>query len=150
MRATKVTALGVLLSALALAESTPPKFIVGTVAGFKAESAEMEVKPDQGDSVSLKITSATLALRVPPGEKDLKKAEPIQVTDVAAGDRVLVNLMPGAYEVRRIVVMSSADISKRNAADSADWNKNGVGGIVAAKNGNEITLRKRSFQGEIR
>ena len=51
---------------------------VGTVAGFKAESAEIEVKPDQGDTVSLKITTATQVQRVPPGEKDLKKAEPIQ------------------------------------------------------------------------
>ena len=58
--------------------------------------------------------------------------------------------MPGALEARRIVVMSSSDIGKRNAADSADWMKRGVAGIVAAKNGNEITLRKRSFQGEIK
>jgi hypothetical protein len=150
MTATKVTALGVVLIAFALAQSAPPKFIVGTVSGFKAETAEMEVKPDQGDTVSLKVTAATQALRVPPGEKDLKKAEPIQVTDVAAGDRVLVNLMPAAFEARRIVVMSSSDIGKRNAADSADWTRRGIAGIVAAKNGNEITLRKRSFQGEIK
>jgi hypothetical protein len=149
MTGTKLTTLGVLVCVFALAQSAPPKFIVGTVSGFKAESAEIEVKPDQGDTVSLKINATTQALRVPPGEKDLKKAEPIQVTDVAAGDRVLVNLMPAAYEARRIVVMSSADIGKRNAADSADWTKRGVAGIVASRNGNEITLRKRSFQGEI-
>src|SRR5450432_1968285 len=120
MTATKVTTLGVLLCACAMAQSATPKFILGTVAGFKAESAEIEVKPDRGDTVSLKVSTTTQALRVPPGEKDLKKAEPIKLTDVAAGDRVLVNLMPGALEARRIVVMSSSDIGKRNAADSAD------------------------------
>jgi hypothetical protein len=146
----KITSLGVLLCALVLAQSAPPKFIVGTISGFKAEAAEIEVKPDQGDAVTLKMTPATQVLRVPPGEKDLKKAEPIQVTDIAAGDRVLVNLGPAVLEARRIVVMSSSDIAKRNAADAADWTKRGVAGIVAAKNGNEITLRKRSFQGEIR
>ena len=146
----RITSLVVLLCSVVFAQSAPPKFIVGTVSGFKAESAEIEVKPDQGDAVALKMTSATQVLRVPPGEKDLKKAEPIKVTDVASGDRVLVNLTPGALEARRIVVMSSSDIAKRNAADAADWTKRGVAGIVAAKNGNEITLRKRSFQGEIR
>ena len=150
MQARKIITPGLLLCALALAQNAPPKFIIGTVSGFKAETAEIEVKPDQGDVVSLKVISTTQALRVPPGEKDLKKAEPIQVTDVSAGDRVLVNLMPGAFEARRIVVMSSSDIGKRNAADSADWTKRGVAGIVAAKNGNEITLRKRSFQGEVK
>jgi hypothetical protein len=88
-------------------------------------------------------------LRVAPGEKDLKKAEPIKITDVASGDHVLVNLMPAAFEARRIVVMSSADIAKRNEADTLDWNKRGVAGIVAAKKGNEITLKKRSLQGDV-
>ncbi len=146
------TTLGVLLVGLApaIAQTAVPKFIVGAVDGFNAESAEIRVKPDAGETVSLKVTSSTQVLRVAPGEKDLKKAEPIKITDVASGDHVLVNLMPGAFEARRIVVMSSADIAKRNEADSLDWNKRGVAGIVAAKSGNEITLRKRSIQGEVK
>ena len=152
MAAYAFTALGVLLVGLApaMAQTAVPKFIVGAVDGFNAESAEIRVKPDTGETVSLKITSGTQVLRVAPGEKDLKKAEPIKITDVASGDHVLVNLMPAAFEARRIVVMSSADIAKRNEADSLDWNKRGIAGIVAAKSGNEITLRKRSMQGEIK
>lgn len=144
----RIVWLGIAACALALAQNAAPKFVVGTVSAIKAESAEIEVKPDRGDAVSLKLTTATQVLRVPPGEKDLKKAEPIQATEVAPGDRVLVNLGPGAFEARRVVVMSSSDIAKRNAADTADWTRRGVSGIVAAKTGNEITLRKRSFQGE--
>jgi hypothetical protein len=145
------TTLGVLLVGLApVMAQTVPKFIVGAVDGFNAESAEIRVKPDAGEIVSLKVTSATQVLRVAPGEKDLKKAEPIKITDVASGDHVLVNLMPAAFEARRIVVMSSADIAKKNEADSLDWTKRGVAGIVASKSGNEITLRKRSMQGEVK
>jgi hypothetical protein len=144
MTASALTTLGVLL----LAQAVAPKAIVGTVDGFKPESLEIRVKPDSGDAVSLKLTPSTQVLRVAPGEKDLKKAEPIKITDVASGDHVLVNLMPGVFEARRIVVMSSTDIAKKNEADSLDWNKRGIAGIVAAKNGNEITLRKRSLQGE--
>jgi hypothetical protein len=146
------TSLGVLLIGLApaMAQTAVPKFIVGAVDGFNAESAEIRLKPDAGEIVSVKVTSGTQVLRVAPGEKDLKKAEPIKITDVASGDHVLVNLMPAAFEARRIVVMSSVDIAKRNEADSLDWNKRGVAGIVAAKSGNEITLRKRSMQGEVK
>jgi hypothetical protein len=152
MVANTFNTLAVLLIGLApaLAQTAPPKFIVGTVAGFQAESAEIQVKPDTGDTVSLKVTTGTQALRVPPGEKDLKKAEPIKITDVASGDRVLVNLMPNAFEARRIVVMSSSDIARRNEADRLDWSKRGVAGIVAAKTGSEITLTKRSMQGEVK
>lgn len=150
--AAHIFTLGVLLAGLApaMAQTAVPKFIVGSVDGFNAESAEIRVKPDAGEIVSLKVTSGTQVLRVAPGEKDLKKAEPIKITDVASGDHVLVNLMPAAFEARRIVVMSSADIAKKNEADSLDWNKRGVAGIVASKSGNEITLRKRSLQGEIK
>jgi hypothetical protein len=133
-----------------MAQTPVPKFIVGAVDGFKVESAEIRVKQDGGEGVTVKVTSGTQVLRVAPGEKDLKKAEPIKITDIASGDKVLVNLMPEAFEARRIVVMSSADIAKRNEADSLDWNKRGVAGIVAAKSGNEITLRKRSMQGELK
>jgi len=67
---------------------------------------------------------------------------------VAAGDRVLVNLMPGVFEARRIVVMASSDIARRKEADRLDWTRRGILGIVAAKKGGEITLRMRSMQGE--
>jgi hypothetical protein len=62
MAAYTFTALGVLLVGLApaMAQTAVPKFVVGTVDGFNAESAEIRVKPDTGETVSLKITSATL------------------------------------------------------------------------------------------
>src|ERR1700730_9708070 len=146
------TTFGVLLAGLApaMAQTAIPKFIVGAVDGFNAESAEIRVKPDAGEIVSLKVTPGTQVLRVARGERNVKKAEPIKITDVSSGDHVLVNLMPAAFEARRIVVMSSADIAKKNEADGLDWNKRGVAGIVAAKSGNEITLRKRSMQGELK
>jgi len=132
------------------AGQTVPKFILGTVAGFDAGSAEIKVKPEQGDAVSVKLRGDTQVRRVAPGETDLSKAEPIRITDVASGDRVLVNLMPDAFEARRIVVMSSSDIAKRNEADRMDWTTRGVMGIVTAKNPREISLKMRSLQGEER
>ena len=123
-----------------------PKSFVGTVSGFKAEAAEIEIKPDEGAAVAAKITPDTVAQKIAPGEKDLKKAETIKVTEVAKGDRVLVTLESGTLNLRRIVVMSATDIAKRNAADRADWAKRGVAGIVSAKKGDEITVKVRSLQ----
>ena len=52
------TTLGVLLVGLApaIAQTAVPKFIVGAVDGFNTESAEIRVKPDAGEIVSLKVT----------------------------------------------------------------------------------------------
>ena len=83
---------------MALAQ-TPPKSFVGTIAGFRPETAEVEIKPDNGPAVVAKFTPETIAQRVAPGEKDLKKAE--MAARMAVADhqverfRVLNGLEPG-------------------------------------------------------
>jgi hypothetical protein len=121
--------------------------LVGTVAVSKPETGEVEIKPDKGENLLAHLTSDSLVQKVAPGEKDLKHAEAIRATDIAAGDRVLVVLADGTKDIRRIVVMSAKDISGRDEADPQDWMKRGVAGVVAAKIGGEITLRVRSVAG---
>jgi hypothetical protein len=127
----------------------PPRF-VGTVSAIKVETAEFVIKPDNAAPVTVKLAADTVAERVEPGAKDLKTAQAMKVSDIAVGDRVLVVLLPDSTTIRRIVDMSAVDITKRDEADRADWNKRGISGVVAAKNGNEITLKMRSLQSEIR
>ena len=122
--------------------------MVGTVSQFKAETAEIEIKPDNGAAVAMKVTADTIAQKVAPGVTDLKKAESIQITDVALGDRVLATPEAGTSNLRRIVVMSATDIVKKNEADRMDWARRGVSGVVAAKSGNEVTLKIRTWPGE--
>lgn len=124
------------------------KSFVGTVSAFKAETAEIEIKPDNAAPVALKIGSATIAQKIAPGEKDLKKADAIQITDVAIGDRVLVTPEPGTTDLRRIIVMAATDIAKRNETDRLDWTHRGVSGMVASKNGSEIMLKMRTLAGD--
>jgi len=138
----------VLWSSLAAAQTPPGKSVVGTVSVFKADTAEIEIKPDNGDPVAMKVTADTVAQKVAPGVTDLKKAEAIKVTDVLLGDRVLATPEPGTGNLRRIVVMSISEIAKKNEADKADWAKRGVSGMVASKSGNEVTLKIRSLAGE--
>lgn len=126
----------------------PAKSFVGTVSAVKAETAEIEIKPDNAAPVALKIGLGTIAQKIAPGEKDLKKAEAIQIAEVAVGDRVLVTPEPGTTDLRRIIVMAATDIAKRNEADRLDWTRRAVSGVVAAKNSSEITLKMRTMTGE--
>jgi len=134
----------------AVAQTPSPSRFVGTVTAIKIDTAEIVVKPDNAAPVSAKLTSDTVVERVEPGAKDLKGAQAMQASDISVGDRVLVVLMPGVPVLRRIVDMSAVDINKKNEADRLDWTKRGVSGVVAAKTGNEISLKMRSMQGEIR
>ena len=141
-------AAAVLWSLMAPLLAQPAKSVVGTVSLFKAGTAEIEIQPDSGAAVAMKVTADTIAQKVAPGAADLKHAETIKVTDVALGDRVLATPEPGTGNLRRIVVMPAADIVKKNQADRMDWTRRGVSGMVAAKSGNELTLRIRTLTGE--
>jgi hypothetical protein len=129
----------------------PPasKSFIGTVTAFKPQ-IEVEIKADNAAAVDVKLTADTIAQRVAPGEKTLRNAVTVDVAELMVGDRVLVTLEPDNTNVRRIVIMSAADIGKREEADRQNWNARGTSGIVAAKSGSTITLRIRSLQGEIR
>lgn len=129
------------------AAQAPPRF-VATVQSVEAGRGVIAVQPDQGEPRIANVLPQTLFQRVAPGEKDLKQASTIQLTDVRAGDRVLIALEPGTDNLRRLVVMPAADIAKRNEADRQDWQKRGVTGVVTARTGNEITLKSRSITGE--
>jgi hypothetical protein len=148
MHMRRVIAVLWLAAATAFAQ-TAPKAILGSITAFKPEDGLVVVKPDNTDAVNVKLTPDTIFQRVAPGERDLKKATPMKLTDMALGDRVLVSFATGSTEALRILVMSATDIEKRNEADSLDWTKRGISGVVSAKAGNTVTLKKRGLTGEI-
>jgi hypothetical protein len=129
-----------------LGAQTLPKPILGTVTEFKVDSLEFGVKPDHGDISFVRFGPETEVVRIAPSELDLAKAEPAKLTDIARGDRVLVSFVAGMTEARRIVVISANDLAKRDEAARQDWRERGVSGIVASKNGSEVTLEARSMQ----
>ena len=116
------------------------KAILGTVTGFRIASLEFAVKPDDGKATFVKCGPQTQVIRVPPGERDLEKGQPAQLTDVAIGDRILVSYVSGLSDARRIVLVAAGDIARRNEAARLDWQR-GVSGVVVAKSGGEITLQ---------
>ncbi len=136
------------VACVAAAQVPAKTTFIGTVTAANAADGTVQVKVDNGSEVPLKLKPETIVQRVEPGEKDLKNAKPIQATDIAAGDRVLVSVFPETTDARRIIVMAATDIAKRNEADRMDWTRRGVGGVVVTKTGSEITVRTRTFGGE--
>src|SRR6185503_934827 len=95
----------------------------------------------------------TSYLRVGLGEKDLKNAAKIALSDIAVGDRVLARGAAGedntSLAASSVVVMSKADIAKKHEADHAEWQKRGVFGVISALNpdAKEITISVRGAAG---
>jgi hypothetical protein len=126
-----------------------PERMVGTVSAVALEKATVEVKGQDGNPVTIHLTADTVLQLVAPGEKSLKNAQAIQATDIAVGDKVLVNSDPASGMARRLVVMSAKDISKHDEADKATWTTHGVSGVVVAKTGDDITVRVRDTQAHV-
>lgn len=140
--------IGLILFAAALTAQSRNTSMLGTISAVRAESAEFDIKLDSGDTATAQLSGDTVLQRVAPGEKDLTKAEKIEAADLATGDRVLVSFLPDSKVARRVIVMPATAIARRNEADKQDWIRRGLSGVVAAKKGNEITLRLRTMMGE--
>lgn len=108
--------------------------VVGTVTAIDGKS--LTIKTDAGSITNVQANESTRVLRAEPGAKTLAEATPIQLSDVAVGDRVLLAVAPGAdgapAAALRIVAMKQGDITQRQKEEQADWQRRGVGGLVKA------------------
>src|SRR2546426_4811581 len=66
----------------------------GTVKAISGNS--ITLAPDSGPEVTIVVQDGAKLLRVAPGQKDLKDAKPIQLSDIQTGDRILVRGIAGA------------------------------------------------------
>lgn len=114
---------------------------IGTVKAVSGNT--LTLATDGGSQVSVSVAEGARIVQLAPGSTDLKTAQPISLTDVAVGDRVLVTgkaADDGSLTAARVIVMKSTAIAQKNAAEEADWQKRGSGGIVDAVSGNTITI----------
>jgi len=121
------------------------KPVLGTVTGFKP--FEILLKSDTGENVAARFSTDTEVMQVPPGERDFSKATRAEVTDILAGDRIMASYVADMPEARRIVLITSRDIAKRNEAEKLDWQVRGINGLALSHNGNEITVLVRTPEG---
>lgn len=114
----------------------PLKSVIGEVTTIDASSKQIKLKTDDGTVYSINLSGTASFLRIPPGEKDLKKASKIAFTDLAVGDRALARVpSSGSNEnlpARTLIIMTKADLAQKHAHDRAEWQARGVVGVVTA------------------
>lgn len=133
--------------------SISPNRALGEVKIKDAATKQLIIKTDAGSLVTVALSDATSYMRVAPGETTLSNATKITFADVAEGDRVLAlgkvsddqKLVPA----RTLVVMTKADIAKKQEAERAEWKRRGVLGIITAlkPETKEITITSRTMAG---
>jgi hypothetical protein len=140
-------------SAPAADPSISPNRALGEVKVIDAAAKQLIIKTDAGSLVTVVLSDATSYMRVAPGETTLTNATKITFADVAEGDRVLalgkVSNDQKLVPARTLVVMTKADIAKKQEAERAEWKKRGVLGIITAlkPETKEITITSRTMAG---
>ena len=87
-----------------------------------------------------KLSSFQRAVRI------LKDAQPIELKDVTVDDRVLVRgttgEQPGTFLANTVIVMKRDDLQQKRQQQQEDWQKRGIGGLVASTDvpGNTVTV----------
>jgi hypothetical protein len=115
-----------------VASAQAPKPFRGTITAISGNTLTVKTDADGVQQVNVPAT-ATLK-RVAPGQTDLKSAETIPLTDLAAGDRVFVTPDPNATDATvqalRIIAIKQSDLARKREKDLQDWQLRGVGGLV--------------------
>lgn len=133
------------LAAAAYALQSPARTLVGTFEGFTEVGLSLRVRADDGASVQVDTGAETEVRRVAPGERSLQGAQLIPLSELRAGDRLLISYGESRTEARRIVVMAASAITARNEALRREWAEHGASGVAAAIKPGEIVLRQRSM-----
>jgi len=128
--------------------------VIGEVKAIDAATSQMQVRSDNGVINTVGINDKTQYKRMALGAKTLTGATDVTLADVGQGDRIWARWRPGTDQkttpAAQLVIMSKADLAKKQEQDRAEWRKRGVSGIVASVNPStqEITVSSRSLMGQ--
>jgi hypothetical protein len=104
---------------------------LGSITAINGDT--LTVKTDAGDVHQVQVPSTAQLKRIAPGQTDLTKAETIDFSGLAMGDRVLVNIDANATgspsQASRVIAIKQADVAKKQQAESEAWAQ-GVHGLV--------------------
>ncbi|MDT7779277.1 MAG: hypothetical protein QOC99_1789 [Acidobacteriota bacterium] len=136
------------------ANTQPANNVLGEVVAVDAASKQIFVKTDAGAVVIVTVPDTAKIVKNPPGETKLDKSTPYTLAQIATGDRLLAlgklsddgKTLPAA---RAVVVNTKAEVAAKHEAESAEWRRRGIVGVVSAINPatKEITLQTRTAEG---
>src|SRR5262245_24488598 len=114
--------------------SSQPGRSIGVVVAIDAAAKRITLKTDGGPEIGIEFQDTTRFLRVAPGSQDLSGATRITLSDMSAGDRILARGRSDneahSFIADTIIVMSKADLTKKQEAERADWERRGIGGVI--------------------
>jgi uncharacterized protein DUF5666 len=123
------------MAALAQAAETGQPSIAKRIGTIKAINGNtLTLDPTSGSSVTVNVQPNARILKLAPGEKDLKSATPVQITDLQAGDTIRVRGTASAdgnsLAALEVIVITHAAVAAVNDQLRQDWQKRGMGGRV--------------------
>jgi len=105
--------------------------LLGSITAINGDT--LTIKPAQGDAQQVQVPSTAQLKRIEPGQTSLSAAVAMQFSELAVGDRVLVNLDPNATgatpQAARVIAIKAEDVAKKQQAETEAW-QHGVGGLV--------------------
>src|SRR5437588_397567 len=127
--------------------------VIGEITAIDAGAKRLSIKSDSGAVMTANLDENTVYMRVPPGEKDLKKAAHITLADAATGDRAFVrgHMAEDQKSIAAVavIIMTKAELAQKHERDRDEWRKRGLAGPVTAVNPEtkEITINTRTREG---
>lgn len=127
--------------------------VIGEIKVIDAPGKQLVVKTDGGSLVTVTVADNTSYLRLAPGETTLTNATKVTLADLGEGDRIFARGVPAvdhkSIAPRVVIVMSKADIAKKQEAERAEWRRRGLLGVITALNPatKEVTISSRSMAG---
>jgi hypothetical protein len=114
-------------------QATPkPVAPLGTIKSIAGNT--LVLTSDAGVEMTVDVRDSTKIVRIAPGQKDLKDAQTIALTDLQVGDRILVRGKAAndnkTFAATSIIAMKKADIAEKQSHERDEWQKSGVGGLV--------------------
>jgi hypothetical protein len=119
---------------------------VGVIISIDTVLRQITIKTDAGPELKIVFEQGTKFLRIPPGASNLENASAISVSELSVGDRILARRRsgddPSSFVATTVLVMSKADLARKHAAERAEWEKRGVGGVITAlsPSSSELTI----------
>lgn len=133
--------------------SITPNGVIAEVKVIDTASKQLIVKTDAGSLVTVSVADTTTFKKVLPGQTGLTGATDVTFAQVAEGDRIFARGKPAddnkSVMARMVIVMSKADIAKKQEDERAEWRRRGMLGVITALNptNREITISTRSMAG---
>jgi len=107
---------------------------VGTIKSISGNNIVLAA--EGGTDTNVVVQNGARLLQIEPGETDLKKATPLQLSELQTGDRILVRGGAGpdgkSIVAVSVIAMKKADLAAKHAHDQAEWQRHGIGGLVSA------------------